>query len=72
MANATPFSDYANFSIALRGVDLIDRQTNEKVFKYQIWHRHISKPKELQQIQNHKYSRYLFVPHVKINNKNIL
>jgi hypothetical protein len=57
----TPFSPYALFSIALNGYDLIDSTTGTKVYKWEVFFRHQSRPDIIAQIKERKDHRYLYV-----------
>jgi len=63
------YTPYARFSIALRGVDIIERKTGEKVYKYIAWERHRHDPEAIKKIIQRKGSGYLFVQHNRMKQK---
>jgi len=56
-----PFSPYAQFTLPLRGFDIIKRDGPKKLFKYQVWARVKGNHYEIELVKKHQHPAYIFV-----------
>jgi len=60
----TPFAD---FHMELRGLDIVNARTGQKIYKWQVWQYYKDRPEELRRIIQKKHKSFKFVPHNRQN-----
>ena len=65
------FSPYCEFTMKLRGFDIIERATDRKLMKVAVWDRHSDDPRMINKIVKRTTTTYKFVPHDRMKRKTV-
>jgi len=65
------FSPYCEFTMKLRGFDIIERATDRKLMKVAVWDRHKNSARMTDRIKKRLAPGYLFVPHDRMKRKTV-
>ena len=62
-------SPYADFHMALRGYDIVNKATGKKYMKVAVWNMYKDQPVELRKVQLMKHDLFHFIPNENLNFK---